>query len=184
MFTTATWIPFGSPPTHRQIREIWMTGSKNWKHNELPTQAGRVGNNILLLIARYYQKMLSCTTYPGILFIRTIVLIIRAAMFLHFGSTCLARNFQSAKDMKREKQHHSLCLIIRRFPPIYPSSCKSRWNEKAACSPETNQTGKMSTAIWKRVVCVPHWIEGTIACIMDTAIRNLKQQYNDSLSWN
>lgn len=35
LFTTATWISIGSPPTHKQIREIWMTGSRNWKHSEL-----------------------------------------------------------------------------------------------------------------------------------------------------
>lgn len=37
-------------------------------------------------------------TYPGILFIRTIVLMVRAAMFLSFGRTCLARTFQSAGE--------------------------------------------------------------------------------------
>lgn len=42
--------------------------------------------------------------YPGILFIRTIVLIMRAPMFLHFGSTCLARTFQSAVQSQEKKQ--------------------------------------------------------------------------------
>lgn len=40
-------------------------------------------------------------TYPGILFIRTIVLIIKAAMFLHFGIMCLARTFQSAEHIQQ-----------------------------------------------------------------------------------
>lgn len=49
----------------------------------------------------FYMLVLQCylmliLTYPGILFIRTMVLIMRAAMFLHLGSICLARTFQSA----------------------------------------------------------------------------------------
>lgn len=39
-------------------------------------------------------------TYPGILLIRTIVLMVRAAMFLSFGSRCLARTFQSAEGRR------------------------------------------------------------------------------------
>lgn len=35
LLTTATWMPMGSPPTHRQMSETWMTGRRNWKHSEL-----------------------------------------------------------------------------------------------------------------------------------------------------
>lgn len=35
LFTTATWTPSGSPPIHKQMRDTWMTGSRNWKHSEL-----------------------------------------------------------------------------------------------------------------------------------------------------
>ncbi len=45
--------------------------------------------------------------YPGILLIRTIVLIISAAMLRHFGMMCLARTFQSAA----ETQEHFNCNI-------------------------------------------------------------------------
>lgn len=44
LLTTATWTPMGSPPTHRQMSEIWMTGSRNWKHSEL--KDGRGGREV------------------------------------------------------------------------------------------------------------------------------------------
>lgn len=55
------------------------------------------------------------TAHPGILFIRSIVLMMSAAMFLPFGNTCLARTFQSAKctnekslyDMVHDNSTHS-----------------------------------------------------------------------------
>lgn len=47
LLTTATWMPMGSPPTHRQMSEIWMTGSRNWKHSELKGGSGGGGQRVL-----------------------------------------------------------------------------------------------------------------------------------------
>lgn len=67
---------------------------------------------------------LSAPTYPGILFIRTIVLMVRAAMFLSFGRRCLARTFQSAKHRRR------MVFIIIYYTQlhIFKHSHPERWN--------------------------------------------------------
>lgn len=56
--------------------------------------------SLLLLLIRNKNKK---RKYPGILFIRTIVLMTRAPMFLPFGRMCLARAFQSAEHQITEK---------------------------------------------------------------------------------
>lgn len=71
--------------------------------------------HIITSAINYSILLLITATYPGILFIRTIVLIIRAAMFLHLGRTCLARTFQSAKHMKTHKYTLSKVIIHVNF---------------------------------------------------------------------
>lgn len=67
---------------------------------------------------------LSSPTYPGILFIRTIVLTVRAAMFLSFGRRCLARTFQSAKHRRRTV----FTIVYYTRLHIFKHSHPERWN--------------------------------------------------------
>lgn len=60
-------------------------------------------------------KVIKKLTNPGILFIRTRVLIIRAAMFLPFGSRCLVRTFQSAEPSQQNTQKNpTKCVIVEK----------------------------------------------------------------------
>lgn len=76
---------------------------------ELETQRAANGEEMITNILQVLSNQ-TCPegeTYPGILFIRTNVLIIRAAMFRHFGSRCRPRTFQSAAQSINKNRVHT-----------------------------------------------------------------------------
>lgn len=93
------WVSSNAQTDQRDLDDRQQKLETQWAANTWDTvrQSQTLPGNRFLMLGTILS------TYPGILFIRTIVLIIRAAMFLHFGSMCLARTFQSAEHKMKAR---------------------------------------------------------------------------------